>query len=123
LQNPQTWGEHIKKRRFELGLTQALAAQVIGVTESTITYWERQRTEPMLWAYPKIIEFLGYNPDINPTKTLGQKIKEYRRIHGIAQEMLARQIGIDPSTLSRLERDQGQCQSCVLKKVSDLFKV
>jgi DNA-binding XRE family transcriptional regulator len=67
IQNPQTWGEHIKKRRIELGLFQSQVAEIIGVTESTITNWEKHRSEPMLWAILKIIGFLGYEPDI-PSK-------------------------------------------------------
>lgn len=39
----------------------------------------------------------------------------------MTQKELARQIGIDPSTLSRLERDKGRCFDTVLKKVHDFL--
>jgi DNA-binding XRE family transcriptional regulator len=61
-QKPQTWGEHIKKLRFELGLFQSQVAKILGVTESTLTNWEKHRSEPMLWLKPKLMKFLGYQP-------------------------------------------------------------
>jgi len=50
--------------------------------------------------------------------TLGGRIKRYRYIRGISQKELARQIGIDPTTLSRLERERGRCSPSVLRKVA-----
>jgi len=38
--NPKTIGEHIRKRRMDLGLMQREVAKIIGVTESTIWNWE-----------------------------------------------------------------------------------
>ena len=55
--------------------------------------------------------------------TLGELLVKYRKEIGLSQKKLARQIGIDPTTLSRLERIQGQCQSFILKKVSDFFNM
>lgn len=40
-------------------------------------------------------------------EALGQKLLKYRRDQGMTQKELARQIGIDPTTLSRLERNSG----------------
>ncbi|MGD0589996.1 MAG: helix-turn-helix transcriptional regulator [Bacteroidota bacterium] len=116
-QNPQTWGEHIKKRRLELGLFQSQVAKILGVTESTITNWEKHRSEPMLWVIPKVIEFLGCVPDLQSTQSFGQRIRAYRYLHGITQKELAKQIGIDPATLSRLERDQGNIFSSTMAKI------
>jgi len=53
-------GDHIRKRRLELGLTQIEAAAQIGVTESTVWNWEHG-TEPELIHMPKIIEFFSYD--------------------------------------------------------------
>ena len=40
---------------------------------------------------------------------------------GISQEELARRIGIDPTTLSWLERSLGQCKLNILEKAADFF--
>ena len=38
--NPKTIGEHIRKKRMDLGLMQKEVAGIIGVTKSTIWNWE-----------------------------------------------------------------------------------
>lgn len=38
--NPKTIGEHIRKRRMDLGLEQKEVAKIIGVPESSIWNWE-----------------------------------------------------------------------------------
>jgi len=38
--NPNTIGEHIRKRRMDLGLMQKEVVKIIGVSESTIWNWE-----------------------------------------------------------------------------------
>lgn len=116
-QNPQTWGDHIKKRRLELELFRAPVAEIAGVDESTVTNWEKNRTNPTLRCMPKIIKFLGYEPTISEPSTLGEKLLQYRRHNGMTQKKLAKQIGIDPTTLSRLERHRGSYIPCVKEKV------
>src|SRR5665647_3168855 len=62
LTNPTTIGEKLKNRRIELGLLQKDVANVIGVCEDSITFWENNRSIPSVMYYPKIIQFLGYVP-------------------------------------------------------------
>ena len=64
---PVTIGEHIKQARLAQGLYQAQAAELIGVTETTVIHWEKGHTEPQLWAWPAIVNFLGYDPTPAPT--------------------------------------------------------
>jgi len=40
---PKTLGEHVRKRRLDLGLEQAQVAERIGVTTSTVYNWEHGR--------------------------------------------------------------------------------
>ncbi|MDP2886216.1 MAG: helix-turn-helix transcriptional regulator [Ignavibacteria bacterium] len=94
------------KRRLELGLYQKDVAQTLGVDESTVTNWEKHRTDPTLRAIPKTIEFLGYAPEFDSKGLLGERIKRYRRMQGINQETLAKQLGVDPATLGRWERGE-----------------
>jgi DNA-binding XRE family transcriptional regulator len=117
-QNPKTLGEHIKKRRLELGLFQAQVAEILGVTESTVTNWEKHRSEPMLWLIPKVIEYLGYEPKLLPTQTLGQRIRAFRCFQGISQEDFAGQLGVNPTTLGRWERDECTPKSKLKKRLS-----
>ncbi len=60
---------------------------------------------------PKIIVFIGVPaPEIN-TSTSGGRIKRYRYEHGLSLENMAMLIGIDPSTLTRVEADQYSAKS------------
>jgi len=54
---------------------------------------------------PKIIEFLGYDPLLSNATTLGEKIKQYRIQKGWSLRKLAKELGIDPGTLARWERN------------------
>src|SRR3990172_2152482 len=103
-----TIGDHIRKRRLDLKLFQEAVAKIIGVQESTITNWEKNRVSPRLHYIPKIIDFLGYNPCDTGFKTLGEEIVAHRRILGMTQKELARTLGIDSTTLGRWEREEGR---------------
>lgn len=117
-----TIGDHIKKRRLELGLYQRQVAELIGVDECTVTNWERKRTTPALRYMPKIIEFLGYDPSVGEHDTLGGNLLHYRESRGMTQKVLARRIGIDPTTLSRVERNQGRSLNPVMEKLVDFLR-
>jgi transcriptional regulator with XRE-family HTH domain len=115
--DPKTIGEHIKKRRLELGLTQLQLAAILGVAQCTVTNWEKHRSNPTLRSMPKITRFLAYDPVPADSRTLGERLLKYRKSLGVNQKELARRIGIDPTTLSRLERNQGCSFKSVLRKV------
>jgi transcriptional regulator with XRE-family HTH domain len=110
-------GDHIRKRRLDLGLFQKDVAAAIGVDTCTVTNWERGRSEPELRFISRIVAFLRYEPEGAKPVTLGERVKRYRYLNGISQEDMARRIGIDPGTLGRLERDRGRCLTSVLRKV------
>ena len=55
-------GDHIRKRRLELGLFQREVAQRIRVTQGTVYRWEVNETTPPIRSLPRIIEFLRYDP-------------------------------------------------------------
>ncbi|OQP64981.1 transcriptional regulator [Niastella vici] len=105
LENPATLGEKIRNRRLELHLFQKDVADLMGVTEDSITNWELNRHEPQIEYYPKIIEFLGYFPFDIDTSTLGGKIKRYRYLKGVTQEELARELGVNESTIFHYEKN------------------
>jgi len=61
-EEPVTLGDHLRRRRVELGLYQKDIAVQIGVTTSTNWNWENGWSSIALGYMPKIINFLGYNP-------------------------------------------------------------
>ncbi len=111
-----TIGDHLRKWRLDLELLQKNVAVAIGVDTDTITNWEKSRTKPPLRFIPKIIDFIGYWPP-----AFEQGIRQYRYLRGISQKELARGIGVDPTPLSRMERNSGRCLPALLRKVSEFL--
>ena len=101
---PRTLGEHIRKRRLELGLTQKEAARHLG-THSPITVlnWEKEKTQPLVEVILRIIGFLGYNPFPEP-RNLSDRLFAVRRAKGWSIKKAARQLGVDEGTWGEWER-------------------
>ena len=106
IENPQTIGEHLKNRRSALRLTQREVASIIGVSEDCITYWENRRSTPQIQFFPRIIDFLGYNPFVAETATVGERIKKYRVENGLSIKKLARKLSVEERTIAGWERNQ-----------------
>lgn len=114
----KTIGDHLKKRRLDLGLLQREVAQRIGVDETTIYLCERDRVKPSLAQIPKIIDFLGRDPFKKETESLGERIREYRRVHGLSQRKLAEQLGVNQTKLAGWERGEHQPSKMLLDNLS-----
>jgi transcriptional regulator with XRE-family HTH domain len=56
----------------------------------------------MIRHIPKILEFLGFNPESEPEKD-SARIVHLRRQLGLTQKQLARVLAVDPVTLYRWE--------------------
>ena len=121
LVNPKTIGEKLKNRRLELGLLQKDVANIIGVCEDSITFWENNRNEPSVIHYPKIIQFLAYVPFEVDSSTLGGQIKLYRYLHGLFQEELARTLDVNESTIYHYEKNKHKPSSKTLRKFKFLL--
>lgn len=57
----------------------------------------------MIGMWPRIIDFLGYDPDGEP-QTLRKQIVAYRRRQGLSRKHMAIMLGVDEGTMSRWER-------------------
>lgn len=89
--NPKLIGEHIRKKRLDLGLLQIEVAVTIGVTESTVWNWEHG-TEPELRYIPEILNFLSYIPWEEPDTVVG-KLSYFKKNHGLSYERLGLLMG------------------------------
>ncbi|MDE2184906.1 MAG: helix-turn-helix transcriptional regulator [Alphaproteobacteria bacterium] len=57
---PITIGEHLRKRRAELGLTQTEAAARLGVSLFCLWRWEHEKAQPRQEHQEALAAFLGY---------------------------------------------------------------
>jgi transcriptional regulator with XRE-family HTH domain len=100
-----TLGDHIRKERLDMRLLQKDVAKVLCVDTMTVNNWERNRCLPRLYLFPKIVQFLGYDPFPTEAKhTIGEAIRVYRLMRGLSQKRLAKILCIDPTTLARWEK-------------------
>ncbi|MPZ31997.1 MAG: helix-turn-helix domain-containing protein [Rhodospirillales bacterium] len=97
---PKTLGEHLKKRRKELGLFQREAAARLGVVKETYANWEKGKTEPVAYQFRPVVAFLEYDPSPAPT-TLAERLEAKRRATGMRFSQVAKRLGWDEGTLTR----------------------
>jgi DNA-binding XRE family transcriptional regulator len=97
-------GHHILKRRLDLGLQQKQAAMILGTGAWNLRNWETGRHGVQTWYYPRIIEFLAYNP-LPPAQTRGQAVRRERMSRGWSRRRVGREAGVDEATVRRIEAD------------------
>jgi len=100
-----------------LKLTKRQLSLRFHVDDTTIYLWERNKVSPSLARIPKIIEFLGHDPFEKSAEKMGDKIREYRRVHGLSQKKLAEQLGVDQTTLAGWERGEHRPTKKLLDKI------
>jgi DNA-binding XRE family transcriptional regulator len=81
----RTIGDHLRRRRLDLGLLQREVAERLGVVPGTLTNWELNRTKPALRFLPGIINLLGFDPSA-PGASLGERLKAWRHRAGVPQD-------------------------------------
>jgi transcriptional regulator with XRE-family HTH domain len=86
-------------------MLQTSLAHRVGVHRVSVQNWERGIGVPGIKLMPKIIEFLGYDPE-PPPACLAAQIAYFRRHLGITQEELAVAIKTDPMKVSRWEKGE-----------------
>ncbi len=95
---PQSLGDHIRRRRLILSITQEEAAARLGVNAWTVHNWEAGHTKPAIQFIPALVGFLGYDPEPADTGTLAGRLVGKRRELGWSQRVTASSLGIDPGT-------------------------
>jgi transcriptional regulator with XRE-family HTH domain len=95
---PHTLGEHVKRRRLILKMTKRQAAVPLGVAPETVRHWENGETNsPPVERIPAILEFLGYDPFVEP-ESIPDRLRATRRRSGWSIRRAAAHLGVDPTT-------------------------
>lgn len=121
-QSPEHIGEHLKKRRLDLGLLQREVAEQLGVSMFTIINWESGETRPLVRYGPRIIDFLGYDPLPEP-KSFSQEVWKLRWRRGLTQQELAARLHTDESTIRDWERGQHEATVRLYRRVQDVAEM
>ncbi|WP_133162567.1 helix-turn-helix domain-containing protein [Flavipsychrobacter stenotrophus] len=98
----------MKKKQFELKISQNEMARRIGVDPENIINWNLRGREPHITFCPRIIQFLEYNPFPADTSTLTGRLKMYRIEHGLSQRAFAELSGLDESSICVWEKNEKQ---------------
>jgi transcriptional regulator with XRE-family HTH domain len=109
-------GDHLKKRRLDLGLNQKQAAKLLGCHATSVANWASGATVPALAQWPKIIEFLGYDPRPN-VETVVDQLKRYREGRGWSQVEVAEKLGVSSSIVWKWETGRRHPNGKYLAKV------
>lgn len=99
-ETPRTLGEHLKKRRRELGLLQREAAERMEIDTWTYLNWEKDKTLPVAARFRPVLTFLGYDPTPAPN-TLAERLRASRRTSGVTFSQVAQYLGWDEGSLTR----------------------
>src|SRR5262249_4413376 len=94
-------------RRLALGLFQRQVANELGTDETTLFRWERNLVQPQIRYFPRILEFLGYDP-FPACVTLADKLRAARRRLGLTQKAFAERLEVDPLTLCKWEQGRAR---------------
>ncbi len=62
---PQTLGEHLRKKRIDLSLSMTQLAELLGLgmTDSAVEKWEKNQNRPTPAHRSRIVQFLGFDPE------------------------------------------------------------
>ena len=102
-------------------LTKRQLSLNLNVSDLTIYLWEKNLVKPSLAQIPKIIEFLGQDPFERKAENLEDKVREFRRVHGLSQKSLGRLLGIDASTIGAWEKSKNQPMKTNLLKLLSIL--
>ena len=92
-----TLGAQLRRRRRELGHRRIDAARLIGIDPKSLMRWERDAREPREPSWPSVIAYLGREPWRTP-ETLAQRLLAERRRRGLFISEAAAIAGVDETT-------------------------
>ena len=108
VENPVTMGEHLRKARLTRGLLQRQVAKSMGISQYTYIWWERDAYLPRDPQWKPVIDFLEYYPILEPFCEINP-FQARRRYLGLSKKALAKQLGIDEATYTRIESGKRAC--------------
>ena len=139
---PQTIGEHLRKKRVELGLRQSEAALRLNVSARTLSLWECDEVYPTWAQQPKIIAYLDHNPFTDPAlgkpksnethhvaflaletpSTIGEQILKRRLEQRKTRKDCAEELGVTAKTFLDWETNRRQPTAVLQKRINEFLR-
>ncbi len=116
----QQLGDHVRKRRLDLGLLQREVGDRLGADTKTINNWEMGRAEPQLRFIPCILAFLGYDPR-PAAATFGERLRRERTARGLSIRSLAKLLGVNETTVWKWEEGRHRPISRLRRRLDELL--
>ncbi len=118
--HPKTLAEHLRKERLFRRLRQRDLAEQLGVTEMTVSNWERGKERPLARHLGAIIRFLGFDPS-PPPQNLHERLRAIRLRLGLTQEEMGRKLGFDEWCVNRWESGARQPSRWMATRLAGLL--
>jgi DNA-binding XRE family transcriptional regulator len=99
LPEPVTIGDHVRRQRGVLGLSQEKAAAAIGVCRDALARWEVGTSNPDPTVMPAVIRFLGYDPQPD-ARSFAEFLNRTKCSLGLNQQELASALGVPLGSLN-----------------------
>jgi transcriptional regulator with XRE-family HTH domain len=139
---PKTIGEHLRKRRFSLGIRQSQAAKRLGISNRTLSLWECDQVYPAWPQQPAVIAYLGYDPFTKPELgrpkgnepqfvvilaptgflTLGQRIRKRRMELKKNLTQCAKELSVSIKTMRDWENDRRRPGPVGQKQITEFLQ-
>lgn len=120
-EEPQTVGNHLRNKRLILQLEQTQVAELLGLNYRTYASWEIRGVKPDWKYFPKIIQFLGYNP-FQPDTTISGKVKMCCILKGVSKLELSHLLGLDVRRLKDWEDGISKPKPEVQKRLRQILR-
>ena len=98
-------------------LAQTEVAEILGVKQMTLSYWERDKFTPQTGYLPNIVQFLGYVP-WQIAESLGSKLQQARLLKGLDSAELAAQLDVSTKAILRWESNINKPRPAQLAKLN-----
>jgi len=96
----KTIGDHLRKRRLDLGMRQRDVGALVGAAKPTVDAWEHRGTRPRGEVLRGLVEFLGYEPAEAASPTaLVRQLSALRRELCLARSEVAEMLGLSYEAL------------------------
>ena len=121
----RAWGYFLKQVRTERGLSGYEVADVLGVSEPSVSRWETSTEPPHVKYIPAIIDFLGFVPWCRTPyqSSLGESVKAAREIKGYTQRALQQAAGVNQATIVYIERGTTNPRPFILQRLERALKI